>query len=226
MNSKKQILWDSTVGSHMWSMQHKYSDIDIFQCYILDTPSILLGKSPKGKQTQGAVDITSYELGHVVSQLQKGNINFLWGITSPIYTGWGDGWGSVLRTKLNNIVRENMSKNYYWSIKGLSEHNLHKYFGVLVEDGEYKLGIPKIDPNSEKGIKKLKLIQRTLLFGINLLNHEIVFIKPEKITLDSVIDTLYTLHRLYEICDLPETPPEELFEEFLIEARMSMLWRF
>jgi len=159
-NSPKmnEIVWRSTVGSHMWGMNHAGSDFDIFEVIIQNTHEVLAGRQIRGgkeeKSDNPPTDKTIYEIGHVVEQLQKGNINFLWGLVSPVsvYTEWGKGFQSELK----KIVLDNLPKNFIHSITGLVRQNLAKYYGISVKvsDEEVETMIPNNEIWNNFGKKK------------------------------------------------------------------------
>jgi predicted nucleotidyltransferase len=108
------ILHISEVGSFMWGMGNEndptkgISDHDIFVIYQVSTKSILSGyrikdNSPSkhditinGKQ----FDFSFMEIGHFINLLIKGNINVIWGLTSPL----------IYKSNVNDI-KEYVSKN-------------------------------------------------------------------------------------------------------------------
>ena len=115
-------LFTTEIGSTIWQMRHPKSDTDLFRVYVASTEEILKGTpNTKSKFTQeDNTDIALHEIGKVVEQLLKGNFNFLVGVMSPLTV-------SVIRQplkrfylKLEDIVKENVSKNWYHSIHGLA----------------------------------------------------------------------------------------------------------
>ena len=84
-------LYVSCVGSHMWGMNNEQSDIDLVMIYIAPTRAILRGeKIPFTVRQQIApkngeiYDTLGWEIGHLIDQLIKGNINAIWYATSHL----------------------------------------------------------------------------------------------------------------------------------------------
>jgi len=81
-----RMLLRTEVGSHMWRMNRPNSDDDYFEVYLGSTRHILLGGSfrlTQGRDELGRLDWSCHELGVMVEQLIKGNINFIIGVNSP-----------------------------------------------------------------------------------------------------------------------------------------------
>jgi len=128
----------------MWNMQHNESDIDLFTCYIYPNYELLTGqKRPdsfhnvdeKGWELffgKMRVGNAGHEIGKVISQLLKSNVNFLWGVMSPIDFGlrsFDSRHDSCpLLIELREIVKANLCKQVFHSINGLAVHNYQKYF--------------------------------------------------------------------------------------------------
>ncbi len=90
-NSRMKTLFVSCVGSHMWGMQSPESDIDLVMIYIAPTKRILRGERipPTIRQEIAArggevYDTLGWEIGHLINQLIKGNVNAIWYVTSPL----------------------------------------------------------------------------------------------------------------------------------------------
>jgi predicted nucleotidyltransferase len=86
-----KILYISCVGSHMWRMESKESDIDLVMIYTVSTRRILRGeKFPVAIRQEmvarrgGIYDTLGWEIGHLIDLLIKGNINAIWYATSPL----------------------------------------------------------------------------------------------------------------------------------------------
>ena len=80
------IIAKTTVGSHVWNMNHKGSDIDLFQIYVEPTRDILDGTAKKRSYFKqiGEKDDAIHEVEKVVTLLLAGNINFIIGVLSPL----------------------------------------------------------------------------------------------------------------------------------------------
>ena len=167
----------TNVGSHMWGMNHPGSDVDLFVAYAVPSSDILRGIAKTDSQhvqretVVGGVpvkeDLAIHEIGKVVDMVLDGNVNFLWGVFSPLVVRDTEGY---LRG-LKDIALRNLSQRCYGSIHGLGIHNYKKY----IESGK--------DPSE----KRCNIIARTAQFGINLLLRGvpefrgIIGTKPEQI---------------------------------------------
>lgn len=206
------IISINNVGSHMWKMNHANSDNDLGLIYVAQTKELLRGTAIMcSKQTEiGNDDWTIHEVGKVVEMLIKGNVNYVWIVTSPLIM-----FETKYSRKLKEIYESNMSANIYHSIRGLAKKNFKKYLvdGNLAE-GE---GLAKIE-------KKRKIIVRTLKFGINVLNGN--GLQYETITeeLDNakVLKYMEELDKAYESTKLPEKPVEEPYRDFLEDVRRGI----
>jgi len=78
-------LFSTLVGSHVWRMNHAESDIDLFVCYVAPSTDFLIGKTHNKSHCSniGGVDRSSSEIGKIVNQLLKNNINYLIYVLSP-----------------------------------------------------------------------------------------------------------------------------------------------
>lgn len=201
-------LFSTNVGSHMWKMNHENSDIDVCTVYLQDSKEFILGNRPKGKQTQeGDYDYTYYELGLFIKNLIKGNVNYLWGIMSPIVIGK---YKSAFE-ELRQIVSTNLAKNCYHSVNGLAKHNIYHF----INGG---------DKYSAKYKKKLNVIGRTLKFGINILTWGKCMFEKVNIENDEELYVLKeSLNKAYMYSSLPETPNPEPFEKYLIKWRIHKM---
>ncbi len=201
-------LFKVVVGSHMWKMERPDSDIDYNIIYLAPTTDILVGKTIRGKFVQeGKTDTTYYELGEVVQQLIKGNVNYIWMVSSPIV----EFEHAAAKRKLYQIFTENLSCASYHSIMGMAKHNLYHFI---------ELG----DRDSDIYKKKLNVIGRTLQFGINLLLYGKVLFEKTAITKREELDTLVIrLNEAYTSSPLPEKTNEEPFLEYLLEYRLGDL---
>ncbi len=235
---KKTILFRTIVGSHMWGQHHSQSDTDMFEVYIFDTRSFMLGDRHDGcKKTKGDNwEKDSCEIGHVITQLLKGNVNFLWGVMSPKFDLVTTNIDPTI-FDLKKIVRENLSRSTTHSIRGFVIHNLKHWFGLRVEkkysiDGTVtyvivKQGIPRLGPKDKKYWKILNTCARTLGFGIKLLNEcWLDFENPRGAheTKDLLL-LLGELEMAYKETVLPDKPDPVRFEEFLLWTRFNDLKR-
>lgn len=203
-------LFSTQIGSQMWKMNHKNSDIDIGRIDIMDSQSFLLGIKVKGKhkkKNEFNQDVAIQEIGHLIQLLIKGNVNAIWWVMSPLII-------SQYRYSLNElrqIVAANYSKETYNSVRGLAKHNVYHF----IEHG---------DNESLKYKKKLGIIGRTLMFGINLLIWEKAIFNPVTIkNVEEIDNLLERLNRALEQSKLPEKCNPEPFQNYLIKYRLLKL---
>ncbi len=205
MEYRKIVLWDTTIGSHIWKMNRPDSDIDRFVVFAYPTKIFLMGYNPKMsffKQENG-VDIHMHEIGAVINQLIKGNINFVLGTLSDMVNQT-----SEYHRKIAEIIRENPSKSVYHSIRGLAVHNYKKY----IETGR---------DTSERRCDK---ILRVLQFGIILLREGRYEFKPYSGgTPEEIRKKIEELDIAYKESELPEKFPEEKLRNALYEIRYAFL---
>lgn len=202
----KNILFSTIIGSHVWNMNTEMSDTDIFEAYIAPTEDILKGiANTKSKFLQkDRVDITQHEIGKIVNQLLKGNVNFIIGVMSPIIEK-----DSLELYQLKHIVKETISKNCYGSIHGMAQHNFGKYI-VSGKD------------TSERRCNK---ILRVLRFGKRILNGEgIAFEKVENGTRKKIEEAMIVLDEAFDNSLLPDKPDEKPFRDWLYQVRLDE-WR-
>ena len=204
-----EILWETNIGSHMWKMERPESDFDIYRAYIVPTTDILKGiaRQNSHQEMDGLIDRASHEIGVIINQLLKGNVNHLWGTMSPIILTSNP----ALQT-LRSIVEKNISKNIFNSINGMAYHNYQKY--VISRD---------LDPKMME--KKCNTVVRTLNFGIAILKGEEFKFEPVwECTLKDIQTKMEELEWAYKSSSLPDNPPDEdAFRTFLLELRLSQL---
>lgn len=209
------IVFRTMVGSHMWGMQHEGSDIDEFVCYAGSTKDLLSGRlsAPPDFSHEGA-DVSAHEAEKVVEQLLKGNVNFIWGVMSPIVVE-SDSIRGVMRAvgeeyssrheELKAIVRRNLSKNCYDSIHGLAVNNFKKY----VESGK------------DTSEKRCNTIVRSVMFGVRILRGEgIMFAPVSGSTPERIKEVIGILDQAYKESRLPDKPKEEELRDWLYRVRL------
>lgn len=200
-----EILSRTTVGSTMWKMNNSKSDKDYFDIYLGSTKDLLKGLDI-GKSTFTSSpneDVHIHELGKVINQLIKGNINFIYGVTSPIINK-----STLEFRELRRLAIKNISKNSYHSIRGFALGNWMDY----------------IDGLGDITNKKCKVVLRGLNFGINLLKHKKLVYKSVRIvTPERIRKKFDELDIAYEKSTLPEKPDEYAYREFLYKVRKDYL---
>ncbi len=232
-------LFTSVVGSHMWKMNRPDSDIDLNMVYAVDPEDILAGdKFQTSFQLSVIVndrtlDIHTYEIGHLIHLLKKGNVNAIWAACSPLKDardagvsvpkkiiddlfGGVDGIGGHIQKTLDELVRANLSRESYHSIHGMAQSQLL--------DAE---------KHPERALKTLKSCMRTCAFGCSLLEDgELVFNPVEDpkpgasrtVSEEARMEAEYELHLLdeaYKNSPLPERPDEKRFRSFLLDVRIN-----
>ncbi len=205
-----KTLFMTCVGSHMWRMNDMDSDVDLAVIYIVQTRSILRGErvcattGQRMESRNGIVyDTLGWEIGHLINQLLKGNINAIWYATSPIVIS-----PSPYQEELRNLVEANLCRNTYRSLCGMTESQIAE-------------GLKSKGSNG----KGLRTALRTINFGIELLSRGKLLYEPACYTpdLDVIMDKKQELATAYENSILPDLPGEEIFRDFLFRLRMDEL---
>ena len=205
-------LFTTEIGSTIWQMRHPKSDTDLFRVYVASTEEILKGTAnTRSKFTQeNNTDLALHEIGKVVDQLLKGNFNFLVGVMSPLTVSVAEPPLTEFYPNLQNIVKENVSKNCYHSIHGLAIHNYKKY----IESGK---------DDSERRCNK---ILRVLQFGKTLLDTGKFKFEPFKGGVpDDIEEWVGLLNKTYKYSQLPEKPDETFYRAWLYNLRLYELKR-
>lgn len=202
---KLRIIGETIVGSTVWSMNTRYSDVDIFRVYAEKPENVLIGKKDyfPGFIQVDDKDIATHEAQKAVEELLRGNINFLVGVLSPNVVN-----ALVEFEELRIIVKKNLAKNCYSSIHDMAQRNYLKY----------------IISGKDDSTKKCNQIVRFINFGINLLlNHEIDFKPCQNSEPDDILEKISELNWAYEISTLPDKPDEKPFRDWLLKLRLDDL---
>jgi hypothetical protein len=209
MKMNEQPLFSTDFGSRMWGMQREDSDYDVAAIYIVSTKTILSGApysvtKPQVKNTISGkqYEITSWEVGHLIHYLLKGNCNALWMTCScVIYRTFEE--HQILR----NIVKSNLSRASKSSILGMSDSQI---------SDATKRGL---------GIKGYRSAWRTLQFGINLLTYNKIVFEAAPMFVDEQMcrGKQEELINAYENSQLPDRPDSNQFYEWLLDARLKNL---
>jgi predicted nucleotidyltransferase len=206
-----KILFISCVGSHMWSMQSPESDIDLVMIYIAPTRALLRGEriSPTLRQHISArdgeiYDTLGWEIGHLINQLIKGNVNAIWYVTSPLIIK-----PSIIQEELSALVQANLCRQTYHSIKGMAESQIKSEEKPRIAGKGYRTAL------------------RTINFGIKLLSDGRISFAPVLRTpgAEEVMEKMYQLEEAYEASRLPDRPDVDAFREFLLRLRLEEMAR-
>lgn len=206
-------LWTTIVGSHVWQMNNPNSDTDLFTAYIIPTEDILSGRNRgNGSHNYQSVteDRTSHEIGKIINELIKGNINFLVGTLSYLVIHQHNNCLNDLKYLLKQHGQTKACVN---SIKGLATSNYKKYI---------------VNCNSEKKehlvIKKCGMINRTLLFGIGVLEgNGFNFMPIVNQTPTDVKEMLDRFNQAVIDSTLPEKTYPDPFRNYLFNLRLKEL---
>ena len=211
-SSRMKNLFISCVGSHMWGMENEESDIDLVMIYIAPTRSILRGERIRSTIRQeiaargGEVyDTLGWEIGHLINQLIKGNVNAIWYVTSPLHVK-----PSSIQEDLSRLVQANLCRETYQSIKGMAESQIKSETGAEA---------------SKKPGKGYRTALRTINFGIALLSEARICFAPVLHTpkAGEISEKMQQLKVAYESSRLPDMPDEDAFRDYLIGLRMLNL---
>ncbi|MGB5099769.1 MAG: nucleotidyltransferase domain-containing protein [Methanothrix sp.] len=209
--NRMKTLFISCVGSHMWSMQSPESDIDLVMIYIAPTRALLRGEriSPTLRQHISArdgeiYDTLGWEIGHLINQLIKGNVNAIWYVTSPLIIK-----PSIIQEELSALVQANLCRQTYHSIKGMAESQIKSEEKPRIAGKGYRTAL------------------RTINFGIKLLSDGRISFAPVLRTpgAEEVMEKMYQLEEAYEASRLPDRPDVDAFREFLLRLRLEEMAR-
>lgn len=216
--NKDLPLFATVTGSQMWKMDTPESDYDVYSAYLNDSRDFLINGAPRGSKNttyfkkfpqfgdteKREVQEQSHELQKVIRYLIKGNLNFIFLVTSPVILYER---GNSLQ-ELRQIYIENISKSCYHSTLGMARNNMRDF-------------ILHGDKDSLLYKKKLNTIGRNLQFGINLLLYEKPFYQGMNIKSKDEIDALMIkLNDALDHSHLPEKTKPDPFEDYLIK------WKF
>lgn len=207
-----RTLFITEVGSRMWGMESLASDYDYFEVYADSTRDILRGIYPSKTQPQRTyydeekrlIDHQYIEVGHLINLLCKGNINAIWGVTSPIVR---DDTHKNVRLTLSSLAHETVSKQSYHSIKGMAESQLKDAIKRATVRDPYKSMVTSI---------------RTALFGVNLLSTGTINFTVD-CTNTTPSDAIDDLECAFNDSTLPDTVDESKYRTYLMLLRMGDL---
>lgn len=204
-----RTLFKTVIGSHAWNMNVEGSDTDYFVCYQVPTKELLKSQTTilKSKMSINEdIDMQESELGLVVHQLIRNNLNYIVDTMSPIVVET-----SREHTELKYFFPYLLSKELYFSFHGMAVHNLklfHKWWG---DD------IPA---------RKFGKIARVLKLGIRLLNGEpeAKFEAVPFATEENVVKLIGDIDWAYGHSKLPETCPiRDRMLDWLVDKRLEYL---
>jgi hypothetical protein len=203
-----KTLFKTVIGSHCWGMNTSGSDTDYFTCYQVPTREILRGQTNilKSKMTiTNDIDTQESELGLVVHQLIKNNLNYIVNTMSPIIVET-----SPEHEQLKSFFPALLSKQLYFSFHGMAVHNLklfHKWWG------------DDIPPRKFGKIARVLKLGTRLLYGESLKFEAVPEAsEPTVLGLIAGIDTAYAMSELPETC-----PQTQDMLDWLVEARLKYL---
>jgi hypothetical protein len=212
--SRAKTVFISCTGSHMWGMNTPESDIDLVIIYIAPTRSLLRGERilPTLRQRitahRGEIyDTLGWEIGHLINQLIKGNVNAIWYATSSLVVK-----PCAIQEELSAIVRANLSRATYHSLRGMAESQIKSE------------GKPESDPKIAG--KGYRTALRTIEFGIRLLSEGKISYSPAigDPGAERVWEGMRRLEEAYELSPLPGRPDEEAFRDFLMRLRLEEMY--
>lgn len=233
MSEENLNLWTVNVGSHMWKMETNESDRDLTSVFLMSGDKFLIGTNSNCHFTQDKktkIDHQRYEIGKVIQQIKKMNVNYVWTIMSPIILCQHRNWLQQLR----QIVMENPSKQIYYSIQGMARNNIKRFLTdqpVIMDkydkDNEcYQETItfekPKLSHKKYK--KKLNTIGRTIQFGINyLLYGKFIYEKTNIKTKNELDELMIRLQQAFDQSSYPKHPNPKPFDNYLKKIRLYSL---
>lgn len=208
---RARTVFISCTGSHMWGMNTQESDIDLVIIYIVPTRSLLRGERILATVRQritayrGEIyDTLGWEIGHLINQLIRGNVNAIWYATSPLVIR-----PSAVQEELSTIVQANLSRATYRSIRGMAESQIKSE------------GKPANNPKIAG--KGYRTAMRTIEFGIRLLSEGRICFSPANGDpgAEKVWEGMRRLEEAYEASPLPDRPDEDVFRDFLLRLRLK-----
>ncbi len=211
-----KVLYMSCVGSHMWGMNNRESDIDLVMIYIAPTGSILRGervpttiRQEMAARGSGIYDTLGWEIGHLIDLLVKGNVNAIWYATSPLVIV-----PSPVQEELSRLVQSNLCRESYHSIKGMAESQIRSESGQIEISGAGLIKRPG---------KGYRTALRTINFGIKLLAEARICFEPvmHDPDLNEVKEGMNRLDEAYVNSSLPDLPDEDRFRDFLLRQRLK-----
>lgn len=208
-------LWETEHGSLMWGMfVPGKSDHD--RCHVRQIPTKYILEGHRIPETwpqshhfglDGVeIDNTYLEIGHLINQLIKGNINNIWYVMTPIIIH-----DNPILQELRKLVKENPSRAPYHSLKGM-----------VISQMKDEIKRPRLS-----GGKGYRTAARTALFGSKLLSRwEFDFRVPTsivnlEISREMVETAINALDDAYDNSPFPDKPNEEPFRQFLCEMRFE-----
>jgi len=233
MSEENLNLWTVNVGSHMWKMETEESDRDLTSAFLMSGDKFLIGTNSNCHFTQDKekkIDHQRYEIGKVIQQIKKMNVNYVWTIMSPIILCQHRNWLQQLR----QLVMENPSKQIYYSIQGMARNNIKRFLTEEVDkyvefDPQYSgynevltIKKPKLSP--KKYNKKVNTIGRTIQFGINyLLYGKFIYEKTNIKTKNELDELMIRLQQAFDQSSYPKHPNHKPFDNYLKKIRLYSL---
>lgn len=115
-----KIIFLSLSGSHLFGTDTKHSDYDLRGCFAYKTKDILLNPNKSNKTIDFKykdVEITFHEVQKFLKLIDKGNMNFIEEVLSPLNI-----ITSEEHEKIKEIAKESMTKELFVHVQGMSIH--------------------------------------------------------------------------------------------------------
>ena len=206
--SEHPILYVTEIGSRMWGMATPTSDSDREYVYIVPTRDILSGRYPvhvtkvkKFVEHDVHVDAQFKEIGHIVAQLIKGNINAVWSVTTPnvlIDSQW--------LKQLKMVTTTNFSKQNY--------PYLHGYATAMIRQTATERDPDKLRKRRRSAYRIAD--QGVELFSVGKIRYHPA---PDDVTPAMLDEIMIALTNAYANTDLPDMCDATMFHDTLYAIR-------
>jgi len=201
-------LFSTLVRSHAWKMNHSKSDKDLFVCYAAPPANFLIGKTHNKSHHSNiqGVDRISAEIGKVVNQILKNNINYLTYVLSPAVE-----FTTPEHKRLYLLTVMNIHSGCYNSINGFAYSEFTK----------------KVIGGKKDTQKVRRSVLRTLNFGITLLGKGVMDFAPvvEDVEINDIDLAFQELEIAYRNTVLPNEPLHtDKMMDWLLDIRMQNLY--
>lgn len=207
----EHVIMQTIAGSHAWGMNRPDSDYDLFVMYEDSTRALMTGLPYGGShfdQKTPGLDRQVHEVGHVVDQLIKGNINFIQGVTSPCVQIC-----NKPARELRVLAKTHISaKGLYDSAYGMAKANYRKYLE--------RPDVEAYDPTP----KRCATIVRSCRFTAQILEFgEFNYANPGPCTVQDVEWAMKELQEAFARSTRPHVADPSPFRHWLLRLRESQL---